>query len=189
MSTLNTFGFPYCTPAIFLERYDVRTVGDYLSDTDLRLTPTQVQNSAVLADLMKQASGIVESHAFMGTRYSPVDLQLIASMDNTGTIVGTPTNAAQVLYGIVAGITMFLVWERRPLRYAKHPMPLSSEMAFGQLEKIGAGALIFGLLETAEAGVPSVEFMTKQDILTRNFSSNQARRFFGDRAQYQVPGP
>ncbi len=166
----------------------MRTVGQYLSDNDVPVSPTDVLGSQILKDLLQEASGIVEAYVLKGTRYSIADMQLIAHMAPDGSPISVPTNTCQMLYGIVAGITMFLVWERRPLRYADKPMPLRSELAWEQVKALGDGAQIFGLLETAEAGVPQPEFMTVQQIFTRNFSSNQARRFFGDRAQYQVPG-
>lgn len=187
MSTLNSQTFPYCTADFFLQRYDVRTVSQYLSDNDVPVA--DVPNDLKLASLLKEASGIVEAFTLKGTRYSVADLKLIANMGPTGTPLGNVPNTAEMLYGIVAGICMFLVWERRPLRYAKHPMPLRSELAWEQVKALGDGATIFGLLETAQAGIPQPEFMTIQDIERRNFSSNQARRYFGDRAQYQVPGP
>ncbi len=190
MSTLNTSIYPYCNIAIFLEKFDYRTVGDYLSDTDQRLTPIEITNSTVLLHLLLEASGYVESLAQKGTRYSHDDLFLIANLDPIGGQPKSPTNAtAQMMYGIVAGIAMFYLWERRPLRLSEHKMSRRSEWALMMTEALGNGDAIFGLLEVAEAGLPTPQFMTPQQIRYRNFTSNQAQRYFGDRAQFQVPGP
>lgn len=189
MSTINSFPFPYCTVAFFLERYDVRTVAQYLSDNNVPLTPIEITTSPAMLALLQEASGIVEAFVLKGTRYSVADLQLLANLAVDGSPKANPLNTTEMLYGIVAGITMFLVWERRPLRYAQHPMPMRSELAWEQVKALGEGAQIFGLLETAQAGEPPPQFMTNAQIFKRNFSSNQAKAYFGDRAQYQVPGP
>lgn len=188
MSTLNTFAFPYCTPTLFLERYDVRTVGDFLSDTDIRLNPAQVLNSTILLDFLRSSSATLEAFALKGTRYSVADLQLLANLDNGGNPKGNVGNAAHLIYKIVVGLTMNDVWTRRPLKYAKHGRPEGVEEAYMWCQSLGEGATIFGLLETAQVGVPQPEFMTPAQIRTRNFSSVQARAYFGSRAQFHVPG-
>lgn len=189
MSTLNTFAFPYCTPALFIERYDVRTVGDYLSDNDVRLTPTQVLNSPILLDLLRSSSATIEAFAFKGMRYTVQDLQKIANMDDAGVVLTNAGNAAHLIYKIVSGLTMNDVWARRPLKWTKMGRPEGVEEAFMWAHSLGEGETIFGILETAEAGLVQPHFMTPQQIRTRNYSSNQARAYFGDRAQFQVPGP
>lgn len=176
---------PYCSPAQFLERYDVRTVGQLLSDTDVALSQTDVLQSTILNDLLMEASGWVESAALVANRYSPNDLYALAT--DPSALPGTG-NSARMLAGIVAGITMFFLWDRRPTKYLEMGLPLRSEMAIEMLDRLRKGEAIFGIQEVANAGNPDPKFITPEQINTRNFSSNQARRFFGNRADYNVPG-
>lgn len=148
-------------------------------------TPTAyVANSAtwhqnlVLADLLREASGMVEMACLRGERYSPADL------------AGLTGNAAESLAGLVAGITLWLLWERRPTRLATMQLPLRAQMAMDQLAHLEAGDRIFGILEVASAGVASQpEFMTPNDLEYRNFTSVISKRYFGSRSQFHVPGP
>lgn len=176
MTTPLSGSSPYCTPQRFIDAYDLRTVGDLLSDTNTRLISSQILASTVLNELLMEASGWVESACMVAGRYAPADLAAL-----TG-------NSAQMLAGMVAGIAMFFLWDRRPERLAKMALPAKADMALKQIGALEQGTAIFGILEVTQAGVPNVEFVTPEDIRTRNGVVNQARNLFGNRAMYNVPG-
>src|SRR5262252_940921 len=92
----------YCTPQQMVNRYDVRTIGQYLSDDGVKLTPDEVKASPILEELLMEASGELEGALLRGGRYTPADL---------GALTG---NGLEMLAGLVAGYCMFLVWDRRP---------------------------------------------------------------------------
>lgn len=191
MSTRNSFTFSYCPPGAFLDRFDLRTVSDLLADAPQeRKTRAQLLTDTTLASLLSEASGIVESFCTKGDRYTLTDLKMIAGdMNEAGAAtISPPGNTANMLYGIVGGICMFLLWERRPERLAEMKMPMRCEMAWSHCEALGKGQQIFGVLEVAQAENSPATLITPGQVEFRNLSSNQARRLFGSRADLHVPG-
>lgn len=168
----------YATPANMTDRFDVRTIGELLSDTAVALDPTAVANSTKLTALLQEASGMVESAVLVGDRYQLSDLAAL-----TG-------NSQQTLVGIVCRVTMFLLWERRPsIKMAKMELPASAEMAMRLLDQIAAGMRAFGIQEVLDADIPpDPEFMTRHELRVRNSVSVGARRLFGDRNQFHAGG-
>jgi hypothetical protein len=174
MATPLSGSTPYCTNQQFLDRYDARTVGDLLSDNNVRAV--NLSSSALLTELLAEASGWVEAACLKSDHYLPSDL---ASL--TG-------NSAGMLAGLVAGLAMFMIWDRRPTRLASVELPTRAKLALDQLDQLEKGVRIFGFAEAAAAGNLSPVFQDIDDINTLNLSSNQARRLFGDRARDYVPG-
>ena len=192
MSTPISSALPYCTVGQFFDRFDWRTVGDILGDADKRIdlgimAQTGSPANTRLNNLLGEASGMVEAACLKANRYSVADLQgLTQPADVTA---GKTSNAAQMLAGIVAGICMWLVWERRPERLANMQLPLRAQMAMNSLDALEKGEAIFGLQEVADAGNPKVNWQSHFDLWTRNPLSVQARRMFGRGPQWNVPGP
>jgi len=149
----------YCTAEEFLERFDVRWVGDLLSDTGQKLTPPDVKTSTLLTSLLKEASGDVEAACFAGKRYDKDDLAAL-----TG-------NSVQMLRGIVAGLTAFYLWERRPERRGE--MPKRCEIALQKLQALRNGDRIFAFTESAEAGKDSPVVLPATTLVSRT------TRYFG----------
>lgn len=164
----------YCTAARFTNRIDWRSVADFLSDDGVRLpTKTAVEANAILAQLLKAASGEVESVAMVGGRYTADDLRAIAD-------AVTATNATELLADIVAGIAFWKVLRRRP--DPNRPVPEATKEAREWLEKLASGATIFGTQEAADAGVVDSVMETRSDIEnTRKPLTFIASRFFGER--------
>lgn len=150
----------YCTPSQFLERYDARTVGDLLSDSGTRLTPGEILTSPILQSLLKQASGEIESAAFVEGRFTP---ELLTSL--TG-------NSAQFLAGLTADLAMYLLYKRRPERVGQIPPAVS--MVYQTLEALRQGHRVFPFKEIMDAGRTLKTIARPDDSMV-----NQARRFFG----------
>lgn len=158
----------YCTAAQLVQRYDTRTVGDLLSDSGTRLTAAQVLSSTVLAALLKQASGMLESACLVGKRYTPDDLAALEG------------NSAELAAGLVADLAIWLLYNRRPER--RKEMPGQVEVAFEFLDKIRSGERIFGFVEHAESATTQANVETSEDVEGRNGLAVQADRFFGTRS-------
>lgn len=151
---------PYCSAAQFLEHYDARPVGDYLSDTTGRLSPDEILTSPKLEALLKKASGLIESALLAGRRYRPDDLLAL-----TG-------NSATFLVGLTADLTMWLLLNRRPNRVG--PVPTQCQLALETLEQLRGGERILGLESQVAAG-ETIDNVTPPDTLL----TNRAHRHFG----------
>lgn len=160
---------PYCTPAQFVELFDVRLAGDYLSDTGQRLPPPDVLASTILSALLKTASGRLESQLVRGGRYTPDDLNAL-----TG-------NGVQFLRQVVAGLTAFYLWMRRPTKFQKDDMPGIAKIAMEDVEMLGNGLEILPFTQAAQAGRINHHVTTAQELTDRGLCEIGARRFFGQR--------
>lgn len=166
---------PYCTSAQFVQRWDTRSVGRLLSDTNTALTSTEVLASTLLAELLKEASGEVELGCFRGERYS---------IDDLVALVGT--NAGKKLAGLVADLTMWRLYDRRPDR--EGTVPPRCEAALKVLEQLADGELIFGLVNQGRAGVMSHRVLSGTDVRIRNNRIVQQRRYMGVRSDEDNDG-
>lgn len=179
MSTPTSTTTPYCTPAQLIERCDVRTLGDWLSDETppRRFTSAEVLASTALANILLEASGELESGVLMGERYTVEDLQALQAYDSA---------SQQLLIGIVAGLAFGKVWYRRP-RTDDQKFPTMAQWAQGLLEQLSKGARIFGFVEVAEAGRMEHGRITAAEITDRDLLVVQADRYFGRRGDRSDP--
>jgi len=159
----------YCTAAQFVEFFDVRTAGDYLSDTGQRLPPPDVIASTILATLLKTASGRMESQLVRGGRYTPDDLNALTN------------NGVAFLRQLVAGLTAFYLWMRRPTKFMKDDMPGISKIALEDVDMLGNGLEILPFSEAAKAGRINHHVTTAAEVNDRGLAEVGARRFFGRR--------
>lgn len=150
----------YATNAQLLERYDVRTVADLLSDAGRRLSAGEVTNSTRLSALLQQVSGEIEAAAVAGRRYLPADLAAL-----TG-------NAKEFLIGLVCDLVLLRLFSRRPGLY---PVPTQCQRAELMLETLREGQRIFPTEESASAGM-TVERVDETDT----FLTECGRRYFGN---------
>ncbi len=194
MPTIASGTSPYCTPAQALERLDVRTCGQLLSDTGTPLTQSQVLASSTFNDLLMQSSGMVEAYAMRGGAYTinPLftpprnDLAAIAA----GVLVNgvaTPSNQSNLLAGIVAGILLMFLWERRPNPKPGEKPPGAAERAMGFLEELGNGVAVFGTVENQAAGVMSDTVEVARDVEVRGGLLINSERFWGRRSNRIPP--
>jgi len=146
VSTPLTSATSYCSAAEFVKRYDVRSIGDRLGDTGVRVDATSALTDPNLAVLLRQASGMVEEACFRGRRYTPDDLTTLLL---SGTPPGTSAGADR-LRGLVADLTLWLVYNRRP--DPTRPIPSQCQLAHNTLELLATGYRIFSLSEFADAG-------------------------------------
>lgn len=176
MSTQISSLTPYCTVSDFLNRFDTNDVGLWVSEIQGQKVGAKdlLTNPKLLAAL-NGASGELESACVVGERYQITDLQ------------GLVGNSLDLARDIVSWLTFKRLVDIHPYRDAReHRMVFWAEK---MLEDLRNGKRIFSILENAQAeNIPDPQFLTSQDLVNRNQVSVQARAFFGDRAQWNVPG-
>lgn len=135
--------FSGCTTAYadqndMIVRYDVRTLGQLLSDTNTQLTSAQVVASTVLGTLLLAGSGRLELATFAGARYTTLDLAALAG------------GQREVLKDIVCGLTFRRLMQRRP--HVVSNIPDTVKEALELENQLRQGERVFGFLESADAG-------------------------------------
>jgi hypothetical protein len=178
MSTPDSGLTPYCTPARFLQAYDVRTIADLLSDDGQRLTPANVASSPILAVLLAEASGWFESVCFTADRYSEADIY---------GVINQAGNGASMIAGLVAGITMWMCFDRRPDKASKYELPAKAQLAMEMLDRLRKGERILPIAENGAAGLPASFVLSPSMVFQQNLSTTQARRYFGQRDNQVSP--
>lgn len=160
----------FASPQQMTARYDWRTLARLLSDADTPLTTqTLVENSSILLALLRASSGDVEMACANKGRYTVADLQVLVG-----------TNAGEGLADLVACLTLWRCYRRRPNRDAA--MPPDVEHAYATLAQLEHGDRIWPLQETEDAGVLDDVIDTESDIANANGIVVQAQRFFGTRS-------
>jgi len=65
---------PYANANDFLQRYDVRLIGDLVSDDGTRVNPGDLPNHTVVLAVLNDASATVDAAVYVGNRYTPDQL-------------------------------------------------------------------------------------------------------------------
>jgi phage gp36-like protein len=158
----------YCTPAAFLQCYDSRRVGQLLTDNDEPLFSSQILSSSVLAELLRQATKIIDAACAVGDRYDPTELATLASDVEHGGLIRR----------LCADIAFGLLQQRRGYSL-KEIQDLSSgyQLAMDMLEQLRMGERIFNLDGVPEAGLPDV---VRLGVNSAGPSVANCSRFFGN---------
>lgn len=164
-------GSSYCTPTEFLMHVDSTYAGQLVSDSGLQLTAAQLATDGVLEEVLRRASGVVESHCFRGRRYDACDLKKL--LDAGG-------NAAAYLRGLVADVAVGLLRDRRVFDDTR-PLP-SVRRAEETLALLARGEAILPFEESADAGLPDWDRLTRSDIERTGMVTGDLR-FWGNRSR------
>jgi hypothetical protein len=183
MGTLNSSLVSYLTPQNFLNYVSVNTVADFLGDRDRRVSangpfpdPNQIAGNPILNQFLLAASGELEAAVLAGTRYAIADLALLAG-----------SASGELLNSIIAGLTLGLLWRRRP---DKGPPPESVVEARAMIERLRGGEEVFGILENQQAGIASNHVDTPHQVFERGLIETVAVRYYGSRTNLRCPrGP
>lgn len=174
MSTSRSNSTAYADADDLLVYHDARSVGQLLLDDGTMAAVGQIQASDTVTDHLKAASGLVEAAALRGERYTPTDLGT--------TLSGV---SADLLKKMVCELAFWSLYARRNPTAEMSPSAL---WAFNMLDQLEKGERIFGFDEHAEAGNPDNGFMTQSEWDTLGLASDQADRFFGQRAKIRRLG-
>lgn len=170
----------YLSASEFLTRVDWRPIAQLMTDDDTTedvrsaLTDASSVEGARLAELLKDASGQVETAAFVGGRYAPADLAALSG------------NQAAYLKRLVADIAIGLCYQRRPDLFSG--MPAQAQQANQILNALAGGDRIFGLQENIDASHMHMTTDTPENVETRNGMVYIARGFFGRRGNRYEAG-
>ena len=178
----------YSTPAHFCGRpgpgqptagtYDARDVADLVNDFGVRCNPENLLTAtaplAVINRFLVRGAGEIEQACICANRYTPTDLNAL-----TG-------NSLESLMSLNDDLAFWFLWNHRPNR--SKPLPVQAELAFHKLDDLRAGKRIFSFQEAANAGNPQPQWQSEQDVMTRNPTTWQANRLYGNRARDNIPG-
>lgn len=159
----------YATAQDLLLRYDARRVSDLVSDTGSRsVYPDQ---SPVVAAVLDDASGMVESACRASQRYTANDLQAL-----TG-------NTSALLKRLVCDLAFGLLVARRGYSSQdQRVMAPQTEAANGMLEMLRRGERIFSDQDNADAGVNVVTLRTTPPGYTSGTDlAGRSQRLWGQR--------
>jgi phage gp36-like protein len=160
----------YATPSQMLTRYDARRLGDLVVDGDKttpRATPTQLLSDPVLAEMLADASGLIDAALLVGGRYSPADLATLAAVEAA---LPTPSSTFKLLVRLTCDLAYGLLVRRRGLGMDLAP---GYAEAAALLDRLSNGELIFDVAAVVEAGRTRVVQLSRQighlSTLTRVF--------------------
>jgi hypothetical protein len=165
--TVDTSAATLCPVLAFLDRVDHRTVGDLASDDGERIPAGSLPSHPTVLACLLDASGQVEQACQVGKRYSPADLAALTGVGRAG------------LYRLVTRLAMLLLFERRPDRELKVPEVV--RQALDDLQKLRDGELLFPFVEAQDAGLPTAEIETAEQVEARGGIVQASSRLFGRR--------
>jgi hypothetical protein len=195
MPTPGSWPTAYATGEDFTRRFDFRTANQLLSDNNAPLYPLVdpdtarllVEADPTLNTFLQEASGMVEAACTRAGIYQ-IDPQAIPPRNDLADLLAD-TNSAQFLRGLVCGIAMWLLWERRPQRIKEMELPARAATAIAQLDDLADGKKVFGWRENQLEANTAITIDQPEDVIRRNGTTWQARRLYGRRAnQSRRPG-
>lgn len=178
MPTIGSGLSAYATLQDLANRFDIRPIRQLVSDVGVPLDPAGNMVAGEVNALLMEASGWVEAAASAGARY-----EITPTRNDLLTIYQSGTNTAEMLKGLVCAITYWMIWERRPEWLGGNPgeLPSRVKIALQKLEDLNQGHIVFGLVESEEAGDMSDYTETAQDVQNRHGITVTARPLFGPR--------
>jgi hypothetical protein len=168
---------PYCSVSQLFDFHDVEMVGDLLREgADPRPSRARIADSATpsaeytrLNRLLLSASGKVETACLVSNRYLPEDL---AALTNSG---------AARLQKLVADLTFWELMQRKQPTAARLENVPGALQAEEELERLRKGERVFGLVESGNAGLPSISDPDPSQMYSA--PTQEASRFFGTHGQ------
>jgi hypothetical protein len=139
-------------------RYDVRSLGDLISDIGRRVGVTD--SNQVVVKLLLAARGKMEAALARGKRYLPAVLD---------TLTGASLEHAK---NIECGLAFLTILERRPTLLQS--LPITAQQAIADLQALSEGVNVLGFDEAYQAGMKLEKVSNPPTLLT-----DKASRYFG----------
>lgn len=150
----------YATIADLCARFDVRTIGEFVSDDGVELLRTEVLAHPTVEMALEDACGDVDANLRAGGRYTPEQL---TSLDD---------RSRSHLKRVVCTIAMSYLMDRRPALYEEQAEALRTR-AREHLKQLAQGTNVFGLADDTDphvaASIPQLSGPTSVEISDRNF--------------------
>lgn len=154
----------YATPANMKSRYDSRRLGDLVKDDGTRASESALDTDPVLAELLEDASAIIDSHVLRGDRYLQADLDALAGKDLKLLVRLT----CDLAYGLLVQRRGYTASETASLAPA-----FASAMTY--LDRLAGGELIFDVERVRQAGLP------QRAVIDKNLQLiSSTRRLYGN---------
>lgn len=167
----------YCTADQFVQfAADDRVVRQLLSDDDTPVTGALSDNE-LLAALLRQASGEVESAACAGQRYV-----INSDRNDLETLTG---NSAEYLAAVVATLAFNRLVNRRPSAGQNVQPTVDYNAAQDFMERLRLGQRVLGVLENQQAAALEADVETASQVEARAGVTYTMGRFFGRRNNRQ----
>ena len=157
----------YATSADFAARYDVRLLGDLISDSGNRVGQNSLATNPNLLAILADASGLINSALLVSQMYAVADLVSLST--------STDTNyAADKAY--LARLTCDLAFGLLNLRrgIVNYPQAAQYKEAQEILAKIKAGERVFNIPANVDSGLPQTDFQDFNSIVALDLLRDQA---------------
>ena len=160
----------YASPQDFIDRYDVRVVGDLASVDGTQVSQVGLLTNARLLQCLEDAEGEINSAVLVGQRYSTTDLAAMTGAD------------AAHLQRICCEIAWYLLLSRRWYVVSGEHLKLAVEKYADHLEMLRAGKRVFNIVDVKEAGLPTMSQPSSVQINNLNTIAARSRgHFYPDR--------
>jgi hypothetical protein len=154
-------------------RYDVRILGDLVSDNNTRVT--NLTGNTILQALLDSAAGEINMACLVGERYTEAQLSGLTGVDQ------------QILFDIEDALAFEKLRLRRGLPLEGYPQ---IEQARKMLQLIREGHRVFASLPQEGAGLtldvfPPLQYFVNLNLLRDNVTGNVSRGYFTPRRVQQ----
>lgn len=155
----------YATAAQLMKRYDVRILGQLVSDNGVQVGKSDLGANENLLTALADASGEIDASVLQASRYTVAQLAAL-----TG-------NSANYLIRLTCTIAYGLLWERRStlLELDEDAGDTAQKRARQALEQLRKGQQIFDIEEVKQAGLPAISTPSITRIQSLNLAVDQAR--------------
>jgi len=162
----------YATIAQLTTRYDVRKIGELISDTGSAVVPSDVLSNSIVQAALDDASARVLQFALIGQRYSEDDLNLLA------------TNNDSALVRITCDLAMAFIVQRRLLDINTYPQV---KEGLADLERLRNGEMMFNVARDVAVGTATTGFPSVVQQSQTNSVTYEAQALFGPpRVQHPI---
>jgi phage gp36-like protein len=162
---------PYANGSDLVSRYDVRLLGDYCSDTGVRVSPANVPTDPNVITALTDAASAINSACQIGERYTQAQLAALTGADKG------------LLYRLCCDLAFCYLCQRRGVK------PLAYEESYKRSEellvRLKNGELIFNVPGNVAVGVPGDEFPSSSTYATVNLLRDAASPLFPLRRRQQ----
>lgn len=158
-------------------RYDVRTLGDLLSDDGHAVSAQELNNNDYLKTLLLEATGEIKAALLRSQRYTS---------DELDAVISAGSDTAEYLKGICCELTFWKIWERKPYVDAQQRLQ-AKQFTRDTLESLRTGAFSLDVSRHQEAGTPKTDTVSSV-VIQRDWGlfTDQARtRHFPRRRSYR----
>lgn len=131
----------YATAADLIARCDSRLLGDWVSDTGVRVAEGSLSGNAKITAALDDASGQIEVALLQGERYSVADL------------AGLTGNSAKHLIRMTCDVAVYLLQDRRRYGADNESRKEALQRSEEHLEDLRQGKHVFDITAVKDAGL------------------------------------